>query len=94
MITLVEFCIYSVLSWIMIVYLLLKINKKNNSLPILANKGLFVLLTVFFVGGYGIIFKGGNLIEDLYLVRSSTLQLVSLFFALLYGITFIKIIKH
>ena len=90
MITLVEFCIYSVLSWI-IIYLLLN---KNNSLPILANKGLFVVLTVFFVGGYGIIFKGGNLIEDLHLVRSSTLQLASLFFALLYGVTFIKIIKR
>jgi len=90
MITVVEFSIISLVATIPIIYSLNKLHKSNKSIPIIGNF-LFDLILMFFIAGfYGIIFKGGKLIEQLNLERSEDLQFAALFFALLYGIAFIS----
>ena len=69
MISLREFIVLSFIIWIILFYILRKLYAENRPIPIIVNQILFIVLTLFFVGGYGVIFKGGDLIEDLHLIR-------------------------
>jgi len=54
-------------------------------------KGIIYLILMFVcVGSYGVIFKGGSLIEDLNMTRTPELQLAALGIALMYVYTFLK----
>ncbi|UFS61782.1 hypothetical protein LOH54_08940 [Sulfurimonas sp. HSL-3221] len=54
-------------------------------------KGIIYLTLMFVcIGSYGVIFKGGSLIEDLHMTRTPELQLAALGIALMYIYTFFK----
>ena len=48
------------------------------------NRYIGIALLIIIPGFYGIIFKGGDLIEDLYLERSDDLQFIAFIFGVIY----------
>ena len=90
MVTLIDFFIASTLIFIVLTFGLYKLRKGKKSIPIIGNNLFDLILIMFIVGPYGGIFNGGKIIEQLNLVRNEDLQLMALFFALLYGIIIVS----
>ncbi len=86
------FALISLFCYVPFVYVLRHWYVQNWRIPIFGNRVSFILLTILFCGFFGIIFQGGSLIEKIYLIRCTELQMSALFFGLLYGFTLIKLV--
>ncbi len=71
--------IFTVISLLLYIYLFILFGKVK------VDRYLGIILLIIIPGFYGIIFKGGDLIEDLHLERSDDLQFTAFIFIFLYA---------